>query len=600
VCITNHLAGGSLQFVRRFRIPALFCALAVLPCELISRPYAHMGVCDEWPYILMAQRLAATGQFVYNAWAQPIIGWQLYYGAAFIKLFGLSFTTLRMSTLLVAMALAFLLQRTLVRASITEFNATLGTLAFVLSPLYLMLSVVYMTDIPGLFAILLCLYGCLRALQASTSRATIAWLCFAVITNAFFGTSRQLAWLGILVMVPSTLWLLRTRRRVLLAGLAANLAGALFVFACMQWLKHQPYTIPEHLLLKSYPIGRILSQFIHTFLDLPFLLLPITALFLPQLFVPQLRKSRPGVLAVFSVFSIAYILLAIHQAHVHPNALLEPTEGDFVNPGGTFPFFLQGDPPVFLHKGLRILLTIVSLGGLLGLIASLLRLRTTQPSPTPSPAVSAKPPVSAKPAISWKQLGVLLGPFVLAYTFLLIPSTTIAGLVDRYTLALLVVALLCLVRYYQEQIRQRLPLACVLLVVLVAIYGVAYTHNLFSIERARVDLATELRAAGIPDTSVNNGWEYNLGVELQHADHINMSTVEFPAGAYTPTPPLPAGTCPMYWHDRFPHIHPRFGISFDPNACYGSAPFAPVHYARWLASSPGTLYVVRYTPPVKP
>ena len=32
-----------------------------------------------------------------------------------------------MSTLLVAMALAFLLQRTLVRAGITEFNATLGT-----------------------------------------------------------------------------------------------------------------------------------------------------------------------------------------------------------------------------------------------------------------------------------------------------------------------------------------------------------------------------------------------------------------------------------------------------------------------------------------
>jgi hypothetical protein len=585
VCTTNHLAGGSLQLIRRFRIPALFCALAVLLCELISRPYANMGVCDDWPYILMAQRLASTGQFVYSAWAQPIIGWQLYYGAAFIKLFGLSFTALRISTLLVAMALAFLLQRTLVRAGITEFNATLGTLALVLSPLYLMLSVLYMTDIPGLFAILLCLYGCLRALQASTSRATIAWLCFAVATNAFFGTSRQLAWLGILVMVPSTLWLFRSQRRVFLTGLAANLAGALFVFACMQWLKHQPYTIPEHLLLKSYPLGLILSQFLHTFLDLPFLLLPIAALFFPQI-----RKSRPAVLALFSVLTVAYILLAIHQSHVHPNALLEPTEGDFVNPGGTFPFFLQGEPPVFLHKSLRILLTILSLGGLLGLITSLLGLRTTRPDPT----------LSSKPAISWKQLGVLLVPFVLAYMVLLIPAATIANLVDRYTPALLVVALLCLIRFYQERIQPRLPLACVLLVLFVAIYGIAYTHNLFALERARVDLAAELRANGLPDTSVDNGWEYNLGVELQYADHINMSTVEFPANAYTPQPPLPAGTCAMYWHDRFPHIHPHYGISFDPNACYGPAPFAPVHYTRWLASSPGTLYVVNYTPPLKP
>jgi hypothetical protein len=574
-----------LQLVRRLRIPAIFCALAVLLCELLSRPYANMGVCDDWPYILMAQRLASTGQFVYNAWAQPIIGWQLYYGAAFIKLFGLSFTTLRISTMLIAMALAFLLQRTLVRAGITEFNATLGTLALVLSPLYLMLSVMYMTDIPGLFAIVLCLYACLRALQASTSRAAIAWLLFAVITNAFFGTARQIAWLGILVMVPSTLWLLRSRRRVFLAGLAANLAGALFVFTCMQWLKHQPYTMPEHLLLESYPIGQILSQYIHTFLDLPFLLLPIAALF-----IPQLRKIRPAVLAIFAIASLGYILLAVHQSHVHPNALLEPTEGDFVNPGGTFPFFLQGEPPVFLHTSLRIVLTILSLGGLLGLIASLLRLRTTQPDCT----------LSSKPAVSWKQLGILLGPFVLAYAVLLIPASTIANLVDRYTLALLVVILLCLVRFYQERIQPRLPLACTLLVVLVALYGVAYTHNLFALERARVDLAAELRTADVPDTTVDNGWEYNLGVELQHADHINMATVEFPANAYTPQPPLPAGTCAMYWHDRFPHLHPRYGISFDPNACYGPAPFAPVRYSRWLASSPGTLYVVNYIPPSKP
>jgi hypothetical protein len=578
-----------LQLIRRFRIPALFCALAVLVCELISRPYANMGVCDDWPYILMAQRLATTGHVVYNAWAAPMLGWQLYLAAGFIKLFGFSFTTVRSSTVLVSMALAFLLQRTLVRAKITERNATLGTLALVLSPLYLMLSAIYMTDIPGLFAIVLCLYGCLRALQASTSRATILWLCFAVATNAFFGTSRQIAWLGILVMVPSTLWLLRAQRRLLLAGAAVNLAGALFVFACIEWLKHQPYTIPDHLILKSYPVGLILSQFIHTFLDLPFLLLPIAALFFPQI-----RKSRPRVLAIFAFVSVGYILLAVHQGHVHPNALLEPTEGDFVNPSGTFPFFLKGDPPVFLHKGLRILLTIASLGGLLGLIASLLRLRDTPPAAAPSPGASRKT------GVSWHQLGVLLAPFTLAYAFLLIPSATVAGLVDRYTLGLLLVALLCLVRYYQERIQPRLPLASILFVALIAAYGIAFTHNLFALERARVDLAAELRAAGVPDTSVDNGWEYNLGVELQHAPYINISTIEVPAHAYLPQPPPPADDCETYWYDRFPHIHPLYGISFDPNACHGPAPFAPVHYTRWLASSPGTLYVVRYTAPPKP
>ncbi|HEY5214109.1 MAG TPA: hypothetical protein VIJ38_13925 [Acidobacteriaceae bacterium] len=41
----------------------------------------------------------------------------------------------------------------------------------------------------------------------------------------------------------------------------------------------------------------------------------------------------------------------------------------------------------------------------------------------------------------------------------------------------------------------------------------------------------------------------------------------------------------------------QFRISFDPSACYGPAPFAPIHYSRWLASKPGTLYVVNGTAP---
>ena len=213
----------------------------MLVCELIAQPYASMGICDDGPYVLMARTLANTGHIVYNGWAAPMLGWQLYLGAALIKLFGFSFSTVRGSTLLVAMATAFLLQRIMVRAGITERNATLGTLTLVASPLYLMLSVTYMTDIFGLFAILLCLYGCLRALHAETSRATILWLCLAVVTNTLGGTSRQIAWLGILVMLPSTLWLLRCQherlpqlRRVLTWGIALTCAVILFVFACMQ------------------------------------------------------------------------------------------------------------------------------------------------------------------------------------------------------------------------------------------------------------------------------------------------------------------------------------------------------------------------------
>jgi Dolichyl-phosphate-mannose-protein mannosyltransferase len=568
-----------MQIVRKYRIPALSCALAVLLCELIARPFADMGICDDGPYILMAQNLAKTGHVVYNGWGAPMLSWQLYLGAALIKLFGFSFTTVRCSTLLVAIVMAFVLQRTLVRAGISEGNATIGTLTLVLSPLYLMLSVTYMSDIFGLFAIVLCLYTCLRALQSSSDRSAILWLCFAVVTNALVGTSRQIAWLGILVMVPCALWLLRSRRRVFLTGAAANLAGVLFILACMRWLKHQPYSIPEQLFPSAFSVSRSFLELLHTFLDVPFLLLPVMVLF-----IPEIRKSRPRVLIALL---LGYLLVGVHPHHPHDVFLLEPTQGNWVTVYGLFSPLTHGTPPIFLHPGVQVLLTIASFGGLAGLIAALARTRRTHPT------------VVSSTATTWKQIYVLLAPFTVAYTLLLVPrSSEEFGVLDRYALALLVVALLCMVRYYQDRIRPQLPFAAFILIAIMAAYGTVATHNTFALYRARVALAAEIQSTGVPDTSVDNGWEYNFDVELRHASHINFPTIVVPSGTYAPTPPpsLPAD-CQMWWYDYTPHIRPLYGASFDPNACYGPAPFAPVHYSRWPGLTPGSLYLVRYTDP---
>ena len=70
------------QLARRFRIPAVMCALAVLVCELVSRPYTTMGVCDDMSYILIARKVAETGHIFYNGPTTPMLGWQLYLGAA--------------------------------------------------------------------------------------------------------------------------------------------------------------------------------------------------------------------------------------------------------------------------------------------------------------------------------------------------------------------------------------------------------------------------------------------------------------------------------------------------------------------------------------
>jgi hypothetical protein len=549
-----------------------------------------MGICDDGPYILVAKNLAATGHIHYNGWSAAMLCWQLYLGAALIKMFGFSFTTVRMSTLLVSLAAAFLLERTLVRCGISERNSVVGTLALVLSPLYLLLSATFMSDIHGLFAIIVCLYGCLRALRASNDRAAIGWLCFAVAANVVCGTSRQLAWLGTLVMVPSTLWLLRAQRRILLGGIAATLAGILFILGSMLWLKHQPYTLPEKLLSGHPRVVLVICRFVDFFLEIPFLLLPIMALFLLAI-----RRSSPRiiviVLGLLGVFSL--IASFVRYFPIHPYSLLEPTLGDWINETGGYGL-VSGRQPVFLVRGVRILLSAVSIGGLISLIALLVHSDGTSPAAEPSTGAS------------WKELGVLLAPFTIIYIILLVSRAIAISflydsvVLDRYALGLLIIVLVCVVRFYQERVQLRLPFASVLLIGIMAIYGIAITHNMFAFYRARVAIATELRQAGVPDTAVDGGWEHNMLVELKYASYINEWEIEKPAGAYVPIAPPPAGDCPTFWYDKTPHIKAVYGISFDPTGCYGAAAFAPVQYTRWLARAPGTLYVVRYTAPSKP
>jgi len=525
--------------------------------------------------------------------------WQLYLGAAFIKLFGFSFTSVRMSTLLVAVALAFFLQRVLVLAGITERNATFGTLALVLSPLYLLLSVTFMSDIHGLFAVVLCLYGCLRALRSPSARSTIAWLCFAVVANTVCGTSRQLAWLGVLVIVPCTLWLMRDRRRVLLGGLAVTLAGILFILGGLAWLSHQPYTTPEKLAIHFRQISfrHVASLFLAFFLELPFLLLPVMAIFLFAF-----RKSRTRIKFLIGGLLILFLVLATYPTQLlhHFSWYLQPTLRDspgcdWVTIHGEYESVSYGLPPLFVPLWLQGLLSAVSFGGGIGLILSFFRLREMHGSSVDSP-----------PTISWRELGILLGPFTAAYIVLLLfRATSVANdntgiLFDRYALGILVVALICLLRIFQERIQPRIPLAGAIVVFLMAVYGVVITHNTFALYRARVAVVAELSQANVPETSVDNGWEYNIVAELHHANHDNNPGIVLPAHAYVPTPPPGPGNCSMVYYDETPHIHPLYTVSFDTNACYGPAPFAPVHYSRWLAASPGTLYVVKYTALAKP
>lgn len=568
---------------RDSRLHAALCAAAVALCDLISRPFTTMSVCDDGPYIRVAHTFATTGHIVYNGWEATLMTSQLCVAAIFIKLFGFSFTSVRMSTLLLAMLTAFFLHRTLIRTGASTRNATLGTLTVATSPLFLMLSPTFMSDIDGLLAITLCLYGCVRALQASSDRRAVAWIWFAVVTCGFFGTSRQIAWLGNLLMVPATLWLLRARKRILVAGSIATALSFLFIFGCTHWLSQQPYIIPVPLIAKDLPKRDALRQLSYILLEIPFIVLPVIAVFSPRIF-----RSRPAVRYGSLAAILVYILVAVHM-RMSPDPLIhfEPTAGytgSWFNFAGAYTS-LSGSP-ILLGLSSQIVLTVVCLAGLVGAILVAVDRYEQKPSQT------------VQGALSWKQLGVLLLPFSVGYLLLLIAAVGTTHLMfDRYAMGLFGPVIIVLVRLYQERVQRDLPLVTVLLIVVMAALGVIATHNTFAMDRARVAMADELHAAGVPYTAIDGGWDYNFGTELDNASYLNVPLLKVPAGAYVAPAPPPAGNCRPWWWEETPHVHAVYGISFRPNSCFGRAPFAPVEYRPWPFRKPYQLYAVWYVPP---
>jgi len=75
----------------------LLCVLVTLAAILVAWPFAEGGYIDDFSYIHMAKTLAETGRFAYNGWPTAMLGIQVWWGAAWIWLFGFSFTLVRLS-----------------------------------------------------------------------------------------------------------------------------------------------------------------------------------------------------------------------------------------------------------------------------------------------------------------------------------------------------------------------------------------------------------------------------------------------------------------------------------------------------------------------
>jgi hypothetical protein len=553
----------SFSRIRRIAIyPALWCAIAVALCVLASRPRLEMGFDDDFSYIWTAKALADTGHVVYNGWATAMLGWQIYLGALFIKLFGFSFTAVRASVVVVGMATAALLQRLFVRIGLNEWNATCATLTLALSPLVLPLTASFMTDVPGLFVILVCLYGCIRAVQANSDQAAVRWLIFAALSNAIGGTVRQISWLGVLVMVPCTVWIARRRRGALAAGSILWSISAVFIAGCMHWFKKQPYSVSEPLLAGIH-LGS------HKYQAILLFLLPILIAFVARYPVKQRWARAQAGAVIIAVVAVGGLCIAIWPRGFQTASqyLLAPfSDGEVTTKGfeiGGFP----GDRPDVLSMSVRIALTALTFSAFLAFLLTIVNASRLEKLSN----------ADNEDQVSDQTLLVMLGPFAVCYALLMV---TRAAVFERYFLPLLFVILVFLLRFYQARIASKLPALTGIFVVLFGAYGVVALHDLLAANRAGLEAADELRAAGVPRNEIRAGFQYDAWTQIELTGYL------LPKEPWHSPP-----ECVSWWDKYTPGVHGRYELSYS-ESCFPESGFPPVEYTTWMAPHHQEIYIL--------
>lgn len=552
----------------------LVCALLVGVCLLLTWPMVEIGINDDWCYTMVAWDFGHTGHFIYRGWASASVGWQAIWGGLAARWLGYTYTVVRLSMWPIGLATVVLYHAILRRFGLRRQHAILGTLTLVLSPLFLPLVDTFMTDIPGLFVLFLCLYLCQRAIASSTENQALGWLAAAALTNIALGTVRQIAWLGVLVIVPCCAFLLRHWKRVRWATAAFWIFALVCIMVNMHWFKYQPYTAPEAIVPRNFDSKawlKVVANAWECALTLPFLCLPVLVNGLALL--PKLSRRSQRLFGV--VAGILLLCAAWAPGRKLLIRLSPPWTGNVLNRQGIMQGGLLFGPsraiaPAWLALALFVFV--------LSCLAFVLMAREVVPGTAGG---------SAEPGTCnlW-QATVLLLPFAAAYCLLLFPRATQFVLFDRYLLALIAVALVFLLRLHQDRVADHLPLISYGVLAVFAFLATAGTHDLFAMERARVEVFDLLEHRGVPATAIRGGFELDAATQVNSWGYFNDPRILVPRTAFHPQAPrTPSATypeCNYPLQEFVPAVQPRYALAADDSRCLVGDTVASAPYRTWI------------------
>ena len=451
---------------------------------LAAWPFSGMSFNDDWTWAYTVKRLNETGHLTYNGWSSPSVIAQAYWGLLWVKVFGFSFNVLRISSLPLAagaVALTYLLAR---RVGLLPNLAVFVSLMLGLSPVFMPMACSFMTDVPGLFFILLSMYALLRGFEARANRAAIAWLVFGAVIGLVGGSSRQVVWIVPLVVLPYLAWI-RRESRLFVATAAGSLAMVFIGAIWMQhWFAQQPYSIPDP--PSSAYLIYSMHHPVHLTMGMVYVTLTLTMLLLPASLLILRKGNQPHLLLSVCIFT----LLALQLWHVHK--WIFPWLGNIVTSTGTLgSISLAGNRPYVIPMAVRELVSIV----VFAIVSIAVAMAVLRMAERRHGALTAVWDYFLSPARQSTGLRAILLT-CLALVVLEMTRAVFDVAFDRHLMPLIPLLGMLLLVHFQRHGLVRMPIMSWAVLGVFAIYAFGFTQELNSLARARVAAVDRLKAAG--------------------------------------------------------------------------------------------------------
>ncbi len=152
-----------------------FHILLWLILELMVNPIGNFPLNDDWAYYQNVYYLAEEGRFFFSDWLAMTLILQVLWGAFVCKIFGFSFTVLRIATVLLAVGgtwSCFIFFKKFCNHKIVAY---LAALLLLINPLYFSLANSFMTEVHFLVAFIPGLYCFTQYLDANQSSTNKYW-----------------------------------------------------------------------------------------------------------------------------------------------------------------------------------------------------------------------------------------------------------------------------------------------------------------------------------------------------------------------------------------------------------------------------------------